>query len=82
MAKPMNRIMPLAGAGGNGVGIVRNANHGGVSRGSQSWLLVFPDYGMSIAFNTNMNTDEFAEFGIFYREMVEVFAPVAGQGEE
>lgn len=65
-----------------GVGIVRNANHGGVSRGSQSWLLVFPDYGMSIAFNTNMNTDEFAEFGMFYREMVEVFAPVAGQGEE
>jgi CubicO group peptidase (beta-lactamase class C family) len=65
-----------------GVGIARNANHGGVSRGSQSWLLVFPDYEMSIAFNTNMNTDEFAEFGSFYREMVQVFAPVAGQGEE
>lgn len=65
-----------------GVGVIRNANHGGVSRGSQSWLLVFPDYGMSIAFNTNINTDEFAEFGMFYREMVQVFAPVAGQEEE
>ncbi|WP_300532408.1 serine hydrolase domain-containing protein [Maricaulis sp.] len=62
-----------------GVGIARNANHGGVSRGSQSWLLVFPDYEMSIAFNTNMNTEEFAEFGMFYQDLVEVFAPVAGQ---
>jgi len=56
------------------VGVARNANHGGVSRGSQSWLLVFPDYNMTIAFNINSNTDEFRDFGLFYQDIFREFA--------
>ncbi|MHA7872007.1 MAG: serine hydrolase domain-containing protein [Hyphococcus sp.] len=57
-----------------GVGVARNANHGGVSRGSQSWLLVFPDYGMAIAFNINSRTDEFHEFGMAWEDIFREFA--------
>ena len=40
-----------------------NANHGGVSRGSQSWLMVIPDYQMAVAVSINTNTEEFWDFG-------------------
>ncbi len=55
-------------------GYLRNANHGGVSRGSQSWLLVFPDYQMAIAFNTNTKTQEFHTFGMLWQEIARPFA--------
>ncbi|GAB4535804.1 MAG: serine hydrolase domain-containing protein [Parvularculaceae bacterium] len=58
----------------DGVGLARNANHGGVSRGAQSWLLVYPDYNMATAFNINAKTDEFRDFGIFYEEIFREFA--------
>ena len=48
-------------------------------RGAQSWLLVFPDYEMAIAFNINSKTDEFYEFGKFWETIFREFAPVAGQ---
>jgi len=57
-----------------GVGLARNANHGGVSRGSQCWLLVFPDYDMAVAVTTNTNTEEFAEFGAIWRDLFVAFA--------
>ncbi len=52
-----------------GVGVVRSANHGGVSRGSQCWLLLYPDYAMSMAFCTNAKTEEFGTFGRFYESL-------------
>jgi CubicO group peptidase (beta-lactamase class C family) len=52
-----------------GVGVVRNANHGGVSRGSQCWLLLYPDYVMSMAFCTNAKTEQFGTFGRFYESL-------------
>lgn len=58
----------------DGVGLVRNANHGGVSRGAQSWLLVFPDYNMSIAFTINSKTQEFHDFGHVYEDIFREFA--------
>ena len=64
-----------------GLGIARNANHGGVSRGGQSWLLVFPDYNMAVAFNINSKTDEFGEFAVFYEEIVREFALPTGTNE-
>ena len=67
-----------------GIGVARNANHGGVSRGAQSWLLVFPDYEMAIAFTTNTNTEEFADFGMAWEGLFEAFArelPVADMPE-
>lgn len=57
-----------------GVGIARNANHGGVSRGAQSWLLVFPDYAMAIALSINTTTDQFHEFGMLYEDIFREFA--------
>ena len=57
-----------------GVGLARNANHGGVSRGAQSWLLVFPDYDMAVAFNINSRTDQFRDFGAFYEDIFREFA--------
>lgn len=64
-----------------GVGLARNANHGGVSRGAQSWLLVFPDYNMAIAFNINSKTDEFREFGMFYETIFREFALAIKEAE-
>ena len=58
-----------------GVGPMRNANHGGVSRGSQSWMMVLPDYDMVIAFNMNAKTDPFWDFGGFYEEIARNFVP-------
>lgn len=58
-----------------GAGVVRNANHGGVSRGAQCWLLVFPDQNMAIAFVINARTDGFHEFGHrLYEELFRAFA--------
>ena len=56
-----------------GIGIVRNANHGGVARGSQCWLLVFPDYEISMAFCTNTKTDTFGTFGRVYEPLIQAF---------
>lgn len=58
----------------DGVGLARNANHGGVSRGAQSWLLVFQDYDMAVAFNINSNTEQFGDFAAFYQEVFREFA--------
>lgn len=60
-----------------GFGVVRNANHGGVSRGALSWLLVFPDYDMAIAFNTNSRTrsGEFHDFAMpTWKDLFKAFA--------
>ncbi|WP_339617275.1 serine hydrolase domain-containing protein [uncultured Gilvimarinus sp.] len=40
-----------------------NLNHGGVSRGAQCWLMVIPEYQMSIAISMNSKVGEFWEFG-------------------
>jgi CubicO group peptidase (beta-lactamase class C family) len=56
-----------------GIGVVPNANHGGVSKGSQCWLLLYPDYAMSMAFCTNAKTEEFGTFGRFYESLFRSF---------
>jgi len=50
-----------------------HANHGGVSRGSQSWLMVIPALNMSVAVMINANTEEFWEFGSVSYDLVEAF---------
>ncbi len=47
----------------DGNGIIKNANHGGVSRGSQSWLMVIPERNMVVAVMINANVEEFWDFG-------------------
>ena len=44
-------------------GRINNANHGGVSRGSQSWLMVVPEHNMAVAVMINSNVEEFWDFG-------------------
>ncbi|MEM8771939.1 MAG: serine hydrolase domain-containing protein [Pseudomonadota bacterium] len=60
-----------------GLPAVRNANHGGVSRGSQSWLMVLPDYDMAIAVNINMRTDNFWDFGSAWEGVFRPFVELA-----
>lgn len=47
---------------GDDLGELINANHGGVSRGSQSWLMVIPKHRMVVAVNINTKTEVFRDF--------------------
>ena len=47
---------------GEDIGQVQAFNHGGVTRGAQSWLMVIPEYNMAVAVNINANTDNFSDF--------------------
>lgn len=38
------------------------AHHGGVSKGAMSWLVVYPDYELSIAVNINTRAETFGTF--------------------
>ena len=55
------------------LGDISVANHGGVSRGAQSWLMVLPEHNMSIAVNINSNTDNFWSFGKVSLELAKIF---------
>ncbi|WP_448547501.1 serine hydrolase domain-containing protein [Thalassotalea fusca] len=58
---------------GEAIGEVRAVNHGGVSRGAQSWLMVLPEYDMAVAVNINANTDVFGDFSRISRDIAMVF---------
>lgn len=47
----------------DGKGIIKSANHGGVSRGSQSWLMVIPEQKTAVAVMINANVEDFWDFG-------------------
>jgi len=67
----------------DGVGHAWNANHGGVSRGALSWLLIFPDHEMALAFNTNAKTadGEFQPFAVVWEDLFRAFARAESAGE-
>ena len=48
-------------------------NHGGVSRGSQSWLMILPEYQMSVALNINSNTKVFWDFASVSMDIARLF---------
>jgi serine beta-lactamase-like protein LACTB len=54
-------------------GEITVANHGGVSRGAQSWLMVIPEHNMSIAVNINSNTNVFWAFGKVSMQLAKMF---------
>jgi len=58
---------------GEGIDELLTANHGGVSRGSQSWLMVIPALNMAIAVNMNARTETFWDFGSVSTELARVF---------
>ncbi len=57
------------------VGMVLNLNHGGISKGSQCWLIVMPDYNISIAISMNARTDAFFAFADLYEDVFREFLP-------
>ncbi|MCG8414376.1 MAG: beta-lactamase family protein [Pseudomonadales bacterium] len=50
-----------------------HVNHGGVSRGGQSWLMLIPQEEMAIALNINGRTDVFWDFGSFSYKIASAF---------
>ncbi|ALS97600.1 serine hydrolase domain-containing protein [Lacimicrobium alkaliphilum] len=58
---------------GEGIGKLLTANHGGVSRGSQSWLMVIPQYNMAVAVIINTTTNIFWDFGSVSTELARAF---------
>lgn len=52
---------------------LRHVNHGGVSRGGQSWLMLLPEVEMAVALNINGRTEVFWDFGSFSFEIAEAF---------
>ncbi|WP_251358649.1 serine hydrolase [Kangiella sp. TOML190] len=53
--------------------LVMHANHGGVSRGAQSWLMVLPKYRMAVAVNINSNVEHFWDFAKISMDIAEAF---------
>jgi beta-lactamase family protein len=49
------------------------AHHGGVSKGAMSWLVVYPDHGLSIAVNINTHGETFGEFASVEADIREAF---------
>ncbi len=56
-----------------GVGRVRHANHGGISKGSQTWLMVAPDHGIAVALAMNARTRDFHAFASLHRDILAAF---------
>jgi len=55
------------------IGEITFANHGGVSRGAQSWLMVLPKHNISVAVNINSNTKVFWDFGKVSMDVLKPF---------
>ena len=58
---------------GEEIGELFHANHGGVSKGAQSWLMVIPEFNMSVAVNINSKTEKFWDFASISYELVKIF---------
>jgi CubicO group peptidase (beta-lactamase class C family) len=56
------RFYPDAVHPGDSTKVLPYAHHGGVSKGAMSWLVVYPDYHLSIAVNINTRARTFGEF--------------------
>lgn len=56
---------------------VKVVHHGGVSRGAMSWLIVYPELGISAAININAETPAFADFSSVEPAIVRLFAEAA-----
>lgn len=48
-------------------------NHGAVSAGAQSFLMVIPKYNMSVAINANIKTKEFGAFNKVTYQLARIF---------
>ncbi|WP_226643857.1 hypothetical protein [Microbulbifer variabilis] len=55
------------------VGIMSQANHGGVIHGSQSWPMFMPDHNVSVAVNINRKTKIYWDFCLTSMDIAEAF---------
>jgi len=55
------------------IGKITFANHGGVSRGAQSWLMVLSEHNIAVAVNINSNTKVFWDFGKVAMDVLKPF---------
>lgn len=58
---------------GEQIGKLFHANHGGISQGAQSWLMVIPKYNMAVAVNINAKTENFWDFAKVSYDLVKLF---------
>lgn len=58
---------------GEEIGELFHANHGDVSKGAQSWLMVIPEFNMLVAVNINSKTEKFWDFASISYELVKIF---------
>ncbi|MBT5926776.1 MAG: hypothetical protein HOH33_09170, partial [Verrucomicrobia bacterium] len=49
------------------------AHHGGISKGAMSWLVVYPDYQMSIAININTRIENYSDFNSLEGKILVLF---------
>lgn len=49
------------------------AHHGGVSKGAMSWLVVYPDYHLSVAVNINTRAEDFSDFNAVEGKITALF---------
>jgi CubicO group peptidase (beta-lactamase class C family) len=47
---------------GDGSRLLPMAHHGGITKGAMSWLVVYPDFELSIAVNINTRAEDFGAF--------------------
>ena len=48
-------------------------HHGGISKGSMSWLVVYPEIDIVIALNINARVEEFSDFSKASAQLAEIF---------
>ena len=60
-----------------GIGEILHLNHGGISKGAQTWLMIIPGHRMSVAISTNRRTEQFFDFADIYEDLLEVFIPAS-----
>ncbi len=58
---------------GDALGEPMVAHHGGVSRGSQSWLMVIPEHRMVVAVTINTKTEVFWDFAKISKPLAQLF---------
>jgi serine beta-lactamase-like protein LACTB len=58
---------------GDGSRLLPMAHHGGITKGAMSWLVVYPDFELSIAVNINTRAEEFGTFASVEDEIALLF---------
>ena len=67
------RFNPDIAQSGDDDKVLAYAHHGGVSKGAMSWLVVYPDHGLSVAVNINTRAETFSLFAGVEKKITAAF---------